>query len=715
MITSKEAREPSFPAVLVALATWFTPTALLLPRAAAEEIVLENATVRLMLRDGRLVSLKDKLRSMEHIATGADPLPGIFQIEWVQGIQPAGALDATAMTARVVKRTASEVELGFEHPQVSVRTRIALAKTPGEIECFLSVAPRGNALSLARVDFPVIRTPNTALDKEKVCLLPYREGRLTPLSQALSDEPKFTFFTYPKLLFAQMIACLGGTGGFLLWTDDPKGHTKEFGRDLEKGHSIFRIRHLSEYVPGSPRTIPYVSRITCTGLAWQDAADVYRDWASRQPWCAVKLRDRQDIPAILKAPPVCVSGQIDKEDLSTLPQTLIAWRDQYRAPVIYRPLGWEKHGNWMGIDYFPTSVGDQRFRETAERLKKEGIVIAGFISGYAWKTKLGKGEGSDANREETARLLQKHFREHNGPGLCEQGPDGKVKGPARICRGTEFGKTFIQDTATRLMDLGVTVIHHDVDYGTFQFVSEGCFNKAHGHPIPCGTWEIDLTRQAFQEISQEARRRGNKDFFLTKEGYTELLIPDIHASQARFFKAAVEPHHVALAQYLYHEYLFSIFGWGCDNKPLSTQTAMLLVYGQIPCFPSWGKAISPPGNTTMVSDYYDAMKVHAKDYLMYGRMRRPLVTEAPGASPVIQSAWDDDRGNTGVFAANTQTQDVTVRVSAPAPGEWKATFYLGASLQQTAKLKAGNALEWRLPAGRLASIVFIPATVRNKP
>ena len=94
--------------------------------------------------------------------------------------------------------------------------------------------------------------------------------------------------------------------------------------------------------------------------------------------------------------------------------------------------------------------------------------------------------------------------------------------------------------------------------------------------FPCGTWEIDITRKAFQDISEEARRRGIKDFFITKEYYTELLNQDIHASQARFFKAASEPHHVPLAQYLYHEYVFSIFGWGCDNRPLSDQTAMLL-------------------------------------------------------------------------------------------------------------------------------------------
>lgn len=682
--------------------------------ATESECVLENASTRVSLRGNRIVSLLDKGRSLEHMAPGDDGAPGLFRVQWVKGIQPAGELDATEMTSRVARRTEDAVDLEFEHPAASVRARIALAKTPGEIEFALTVAPRGGGLSVGRVDFPVIRTPNAAAGKEKDCLLPYREGRLTPLSLPLSDEPKSDFFTYPKLLFAQMIACLGPKGGFLLWTDDPKGHTKEFGRDHEKDHSTFKVRHSSEYVPGSPRDIPYASRITFTGPTWQDAADVYRDWASRQAWCAVKLRDRKDIPGILKAPPVCVSGQIDKEDLAALPAKLKAWGQMYGAPVIYRPLGWEKHGNWMGIDYFPTSIGDRRFRETAERLRDEGIVIAGFISGYAWKTKPGKGEGADANREETIRLLEKHFRENDGNGLCEQDRDGKVRGPARVCRGTGFGKTFLQDTASRLMDLGVTIIHNDVDYGTFQFVSEGCFNQAHGHPIPCGTWEIEATRKAFQEIGKEARHRGIKDFFITKEYYTELLNQDIHASQARFFKAAVEPHHVALAQYLYHEYVFSIFGWGCDNRPLSAQTAMLLVYGQIPCFPSWGKAISPPANNRMVRDYYDAMRAHAKDFLLFGRMRRPLVAEGPGASPIIQSAWDDGAGNIGVFAINTGEQEMAAHVPAPEGGPWRAACYIGESEKSARAVAAGEKLDWNLPPGRLAAIVFRPSGSGSK-
>lgn len=122
--------------------------------ATEGECVLENASTRVVIRGNRIVSLLDKSRSLEHAAAAGEGAPGLFHVQWVKGIQPAGELDATEMTSRLARRVANEVELEFEHPTASVRARIALAKTPGEIACFLLVAPRGGGLSVGRVDFP---------------------------------------------------------------------------------------------------------------------------------------------------------------------------------------------------------------------------------------------------------------------------------------------------------------------------------------------------------------------------------------------------------------------------------------------------------------------------------------------------------------------------------------------------------------------------------
>jgi hypothetical protein len=62
----------------------------------------------------------------------------------------------------------------------------------------------------------------------------------------------------------------------------------------------------------------------------------------------------------------------------------------------------------------------------------------------------------------------------------------------------------------------------------------------------------------------------------------------------------------------------------------------------------------------------------------------------------------------GVFAINTQRRETTLRIPAPGAGRWQAKFYVGASPQKPRVVTAGQSLEWRLPAGRLASIRFEP-------
>jgi hypothetical protein len=89
-------------------------------------------------------------------------------------------------------------------------------------------------------------------------------------------------------------------------------------------------------------------------------------------------------------------------------------------------------------------------------------------------------------------------------------------------------------------------------------------------------------------------------------------------------------------------------------------------------------------------------------------MRRPLAVTNPNDLPVIQSAWDDERGRVGVFAANTQRKEVVLEVPTPGGGQWKGTFYIGDSQQQVQTVPAGRTLKWRLPTGRLACIVLTP-------
>ena len=62
------------------------------PSVTPDGLVLENASARIVLQDGRIASLFDKTRRVEHVSSEADSARGIFKIQFVRGIEPAGEL-----------------------------------------------------------------------------------------------------------------------------------------------------------------------------------------------------------------------------------------------------------------------------------------------------------------------------------------------------------------------------------------------------------------------------------------------------------------------------------------------------------------------------------------------------------------------------------------------------------------------------------------------
>ncbi len=215
-----------------------------------------------------LVGLLEDFVVVVHIQGRDEPLPERLQL--VEGVKPAGEVDATQMTSRVLRRAADALEIEFEHPKVTARVRVCLSQSPGETHWSMAAEPNDAALAVGQVTFPVVVTPRSSLGEEKRYLFPMFEGRFSPLSQPPMWRP------YPAHLFAQMIACVAPDGGFLLWTDDGEGHVKAFGFTNLRSTAMFGVRHQMPYEPGRRWEMPYHTRLSFCGGTWQDAADIYR-------------------------------------------------------------------------------------------------------------------------------------------------------------------------------------------------------------------------------------------------------------------------------------------------------------------------------------------------------------------------------------------------------------------------------------------------------
>ena len=260
-----------------------------------------------------------------------------------------------------------------------------------------------------------------------------------------------------------------------------------------------------------------------------------------------------------------------------------------------------------------------------------------FISGYTW-TRASKQLSKDTNQS-----LERYFDQYGGPDVCERGPKGNVTDPGRdiggrqlryICRGSAFGRDFLQNTASQMLELGATCVHDDQDRGPRPDGIVACYDRSHGHPVPCGPWSTQVMLRAFDQIKADAASRGIEDSLLTKEFNTELFNMALHAYQDRPFNQHMNPTLVPLVQYLNHEYLPIIYGFvTAENRDLRALAAMC-VYGQVPSMAFWNAAMQPVDSlpepaVAFLDDYFNAMRVYAKPYLLYGKMLRPMLTEIP--------------------------------------------------------------------------------------
>ena len=85
---------------------------------------------------------------------------------------------------------------------------------------------------------------------------------------------------------------------------------------------------------------------------WHDAADIYKAWALRQPWCATPLKFRTDLPAWMKDAPAFTRFSRQWLGRPDAIRKFVDWwkRDIGDKPVVAALWGWEKVGTWWGPD-----------------------------------------------------------------------------------------------------------------------------------------------------------------------------------------------------------------------------------------------------------------------------------------------------------------------------------------------------------------------------
>lgn len=654
-------------------------------------------------KTGDLAHVVDRASGREFVS----PIVGrpLFSLRLTRPYAGESQQTTAADFRRVETRSAGSrgVELRFsEHAFLPLRVAVqAEAEEDGSVSLRWNAGNDSN-YAMAGIAFPQMAFPaklGENPDDDRL-ILPWADGSVLFAPGTLSQSRSGL---YPGSAFTQFTAFFDPTAGLYLAALDSAGHCKRWTLRTARGVSVeMSLSHLRPETPRREVSLPYPVVLATFHGDWRTAADRYKRWAVRQPWCAKKLADRDDVPPFLKeGAGVLIAGIRNRAGRSPavspnferLPELTAAYRRRTGlAHIIFVPYGWENRGTWAGINYFPAFPSNEAWIRINAELKAQGDRTAFLTSGFWWVIKRRRTYNGPAF-DDTAAFKRREgmviHRADGSPFLVDHydrvGRSGDWRGlSAKLCHGSREARRTMRDVFLNVARLGVSLVSFDQEIGGGQLVP--CYSKDHGHPPGYGTWMW----ADFRDLCAEILRRGKPiqpELGLFMENVSEQAIPYMATYWSRQFgevdHGAVGARGVGLFSYLYHEYTTAIGaacvqGQGVTGTRPSPQLrrqvlANNLVRGlipgpflrSVPLTPTskWQKEIAPAFFS------YCRPYAHFPEYLLLGATRRPPKVDC---HPV--EAWFYRRAPNGkpLRTGGPKVRKVTVSLPAVAAGSFEA-------------------------------------------
>ena len=322
--------------------------------AAARSASLESATLHAEwdAERGSLVSLKDRATGREWLDPAA--APALYAIRLTDGDATFSSAQATS-----VKVQASDGALTVQCSHTGLTVTCEYRLDP-DSRCVLGrIAVRSDKpCRLAEITFPLLtlKLPFSGDGSTDRLLWPECDGTL--LMDPGKNRPDRTFH-YPGVASAQLMAAFDPAAGLFLSARDAAAHTKQF-RSRRSGKGVeLSISHILPQTPVTEWRLPYevaVAGLTpsagLTTVTWEAAADLYRAWAVKQPWCRQTAAQRVaagDIPKWLTEPTMLFTYSLRgtgpdgafNDRRAFLTDQVKRWSGAVGAPVTTLLISWE--------------------------------------------------------------------------------------------------------------------------------------------------------------------------------------------------------------------------------------------------------------------------------------------------------------------------------------------------------------------------------------
>ena len=561
----------------------------------------------------------------------------LYQLEWLENgkLESLNSFQARVLSASKIRDT---LKIHFSHDKQQVQIECLAWSTKDGLTWDASFQNDSKGGKAAIFRYPGIAMSKSAEPLQAV--LSIADGvRIRDAFDKL-QEGESRDWDYPGLMSSQMTAWYDKTGGAVLYAADSAGYYKRFRVIRYHDHIVPTFEHIVVGNTGPRFSLPYKTVLAPFKGGWEDAAEVYRNWAIKQPWCRKTIREK-GLPASVATPSFILCSHIRLsraesaiDESLAIPQVGEAYRQALKMPITNLFFSWEKNGPWVAPDYFPPYPSADAFGKMSGSIHAKGNQTMIYLSGLYVTLEKSPRHGAPAYT--LPSRLQDSLRAGAIVGrdlkiLTEGSPKEGTGRKWVLCPATRAARDQIVNGVQKALDLKVDMIQID------QVVGGGvppCFQEAHGHPW-AGSNKVTL---AFADILRQAHDRTYaKGAALSLEEPGEFFIPYMDIVHTREYMEGFWPREgkgvegIALFSYLYHDYLL---GYGGDAQLLSGpenatmamyEQAINLLAGRYPAGALWMKVpdyktLEPQLQKVLV-EIAAIWQSEARDFLIMGQVR----------------------------------------------------------------------------------------------
>ena len=541
--------------------------------ALAEGEPLELSNDRIAMRVGReerggIVSLKTR-EGGEFAA--AQKAPRLFTLTFSASADLPGEKvmlssgDAAVFSAAVQNEAGGQcARLTYEGFGKGVARVVCAARVkPGDpqVRWGITVQMRdGWVLESVQYPFVTLAAPLGASDGDDAVVVGSSKGGVIRKPGSLKAGFSVSI-SQPGNMAAQFGCYYDDRAGFYTAAEDGKGYPKDLIVTRAKAgaeFSWFRPVFATGTVTQAYDTVMSAfSGSEGEPADWRDAADLYKEWALTQPWCAMPFAQRTDLPAWLKDGPAMVRfGRDWLADPARIERWLAEyWKKSFpEMPLITAYWGWEKHGSWVTPDYFPLFPSDEQFTRLVADTRKLGCHAFPWPSGYHWTQTYDKRTDGRFEWDDRARFgeVASAHAVHNRDGKLYIRTPSWLRGgdTACLCGGDPWTvRWWNEEICVPLAKRGCELIQVDQVVGGNW---PACYASGHPHPAGRGQW---MTGAFAEQLStmRDAMRKIEPDAVVCFEEPNEWFNRLVGLQD---YRDCESPHEWAsVFNYLYHEYL----------------------------------------------------------------------------------------------------------------------------------------------------------------